>query len=131
MASQTREKRSVRRTEQISQKTTSSSSVSSPTIITREQEKEQLIHLNDRLAAYIDKVRSLELENSRLNLQITSIEETIASERSNLKEVYEKELEDARRLLDETAGDKARLQIEAGKYRAELDDLKPRYVYHS
>lgn len=126
MASQTREKRTSRRTEQITQKTTSSSSVSSPTIITREQEKEQLIHLNDRLAAYIDKVRSLELENSRLNLQITSIEETIASERSNIKEVYEKELEDARRLLDETAGDKARLQIEAGKYRAELDDLKPR-----
>ncbi|XP_071845728.1 lamin-B2.L-like isoform X3 [Apostichopus japonicus] len=122
MASQTKEKRSSRRFEQSER----APSIGSPHIITREQEKDQLVHLNDRLAAYIDKVRSLELENNRLQLQISSIEETVNSERSNIREVYEKELEDARRLLDETAGEKARLQIEAGKYRAEVDDLKPR-----
>lgn len=41
---------------------------------------------------------------------------------------YEAELADARKLLDETAKDKARIQIEADKARAEYDDLKARFV---
>lgn len=42
----------------------------SPTRLSRLQEKEQLQSLNDRLAAYIDRVRQLELENNRLNIQV-------------------------------------------------------------
>ncbi|KAF1631215.1 Lamin-B1, partial [Eudyptes filholi] len=41
----------------------------SPTRISRLQEKEELRQLNDRLAVYIDKVRSLETQNSALQLQ--------------------------------------------------------------
>ena len=37
---------------------------------TRTEEKKQLGHLNDRLAAYIDRVRSLELENGKLEKQV-------------------------------------------------------------
>uniref|UniRef100_A0A3B3TXJ6 IF rod domain-containing protein n=1 Tax=Poecilia latipinna TaxID=48699 RepID=A0A3B3TXJ6_9TELE len=48
----------------------------SPTRITRLQEKQQLRDLNDRLAVYIDKVRSLESENDVLHLQISEKEET-------------------------------------------------------
>ncbi|XP_072051219.1 prelamin-A/C-like isoform X2 [Amphiura filiformis] len=98
----------------------------SPTKITRVQEKEDLQDLNDRLATYIDKVRNLELENSRLIVQVTTIEESHTKELSNLKALYERELSDARRLLDETAKDKARLQIEVGKYKSQVDELKPR-----
>ncbi|XP_066889321.1 lamin-B2 isoform X3 [Kogia breviceps] len=41
---------------------------------------------------------------------------------SGIKTLYEAELADARRVLDETARDRARLQIEIGKLRADLDE---------
>ncbi|KAM4709129.1 lamin-B2 [Discoglossus pictus] len=95
----------------------------SPTRITRLQEKEELRHLNDRLAVYIDRVRSLELENDRLMLRISEKEEVTTREVSGIKNLYESELADARRVLDETARERARLQIELGKYRSDLDEI--------
>ncbi|XP_011928367.1 PREDICTED: lamin-B2 isoform X2 [Cercocebus atys] len=90
----------------------------SPTRLSRLQEKEELRELNDRLAHYIDRVRALELENDRLLLKISEKEEV-----SGIKALYESELADARRVLDETARERARLQIEIGKLRAELDEV--------
>uniref|UniRef100_A0A8C4HN50 Lamin B1 n=1 Tax=Dicentrarchus labrax TaxID=13489 RepID=A0A8C4HN50_DICLA len=69
----------------------------SPTRITRLQEKQQLRDLNDRLAVYIDKVRSLESENDVLHLQINEKEEVRSREVTGLKALYETELADARR----------------------------------
>ncbi len=102
----------------------------SPTRLSRLQEKTELQGLNDRLANYIEKVRHLELENNRLNLQITSSHETVTREVVSIKNLYEKELSDARRLLDETAKDKARLQIEANKLQVDCDDLNVKYVFN-
>lgn len=95
----------------------------SPTRITRLQEKEELSNLNDRLAIYIDKVRSLESENSVLHLQISEKEEVRSRELTGLKSLYENELADARRSLDDTAKERARLQIELGKLRTEHEQL--------
>nr|XP_054361030.1 lamin-B2 isoform X2 [Mirounga angustirostris] len=89
----------------------------SPTRLSRLQEKEELRELNDRLAHYIDRVRALELENDRLLLKISEREEV-----SGIKTLYESELADARRVLDETARERARLQIELGKLKAELEE---------
>ena len=94
----------------------------SPARTTRLQEKEQLQNLNDRLAAYIDRVRYLEGENSRLQVQVKSTEETVTREVSNIKALYEAELAEARKLLDDTAKEKAKLQLEANKYKTEADD---------
>lgn len=99
----------------------------SPARITRMQEKEQLSNLNDRLAAYIDKVRYLENENSRLTVQIRSSEETVTREVGNIKALYESELAEARKLLDDTAKEKAKLQLEANKYKTEADDWQAKY----
>ncbi|XP_042833617.1 lamin-B2 isoform X2 [Panthera tigris] len=94
----------------------------SPTRLSRLQEKEELRELNDRLAHYIDRVRALELENDRLLLKISEREEVTTREVSGLKTLYESELADARRVLDETARERARLQIELGKVKAELEE---------
>ncbi|KAM9357815.1 lamin-B2 [Symphorus nematophorus] len=94
----------------------------SPTRISRLQEKQDLQHLNDRLAVYIDRVRALELENDRLMVKVSEKEEVTTREVTGLKALYEAELADARRVLDETAKERARLQIDLGKAQAELDE---------
>ncbi|XP_061680142.1 lamin-B2 [Syngnathoides biaculeatus] len=99
-----------------------SSTPLSPTRISRLQEKQDLQHLNDRLAVYIERVRSLELENDRLLVKVSEKEEVTTREVSGLKHLYEAELADARRVLDETARERARLQIDLGKAQADLEE---------
>lgn len=45
---------------------------------------------------------------------------------TGLKSLYEAELADARRVLDETARERARLQIDLGKAQADLDEATRR-----
>lgn len=99
----------------------------SPARLSRHQEQEELQGLNDRLAAYIDKVRSLESENQRLSHQVRSTEEIVKREVTSVKTLYESELAELRKLLDETSKEKARLQIEANKYKQEAEDLSAKY----
>ncbi|XP_075714190.1 lamin-B3-like isoform X3 [Rhinoderma darwinii] len=98
----------------------------SPTRLSRLQEKEELRHLNDRLAAYIERVRSLEADKSLLKLQLEEKEEVTTREVSNLRLLYETELADARKLLDHTANERARLQMELGKTREDHRQLQAR-----
>ncbi|XP_038660906.1 lamin-B1 [Scyliorhinus canicula] len=104
------------------------SSPLSPTRISRLQEKEDLKNLNDRLAVYIDKVRSLESENSILQLQISEREEVTSREVTGIRNLYENELADARQSLDETARERARLQIELGKLRGDYENVLQSYA---
>ncbi|XP_072310140.1 lamin-B1 isoform X2 [Eucyclogobius newberryi] len=99
----------------------------SPTRITRLQEKQQLRDLNDRLAVYIDKVRSLESENEVLHLKISEKEDGRSRELSGLRSLYETELADARKSLDESSKERAWLQIELGKIKTEHEQLVQSY----
>ncbi|CAN8004925.1 unnamed protein product [Ixodes hexagonus] len=92
--------------------------------VSRIQEKNELAHLNDRLAAYIDRVRHLESENSKLTKQIETSQETRTREVTSVKNLYERELADARRNVDLTANEKAKLQLEAKKWQTEAENLQ-------
>ncbi|KAM4677401.1 lamin-B3-like isoform 1-T1 [Discoglossus pictus] len=98
----------------------------SPARLTRLQEKDELRHLNDRLANYIERVRALEADKSLLRLQLEEREEVTTREVTSLKLLYETELADARKLLDHTANERARLQVELGKVREEQRQLQHR-----
>ncbi|XP_067301479.1 lamin L3 isoform X3 [Pseudorasbora parva] len=84
----------------------------SPTRLTRLQEKEDLRHLNDRLANYIERVRQLENDKSSMQVLLEEKEESALREVGNVRRLYETELADARKSLDATANERARLQIE-------------------
>lgn len=105
-----------------------STSPLSPTRTSRLQEKADLQCLNDRLAVYIDRARHLEQENSRLMMQVHTSEETVRHEVVNIKQMYDVELGDARKMLDETAREKARLEIDLRRISDENADLKARYA---
>ncbi|XP_033210666.1 lamin Dm0-like isoform X2 [Belonocnema kinseyi] len=96
----------------------------SPARYSRLQEKQDLQNLNDRLACYIDKVRHLECENSRLTREVQTSQETVTREVSNIKSMYEHELSDARKLLDDTARERAKLEIDTKRLWDDNEDLK-------
>lgn len=99
------------------------SATSSPGLnLSRAQEKEQLETLNNRLAVYIDTVRRLEHDNRELKSVIESYTDTYQTESSKVKALYERELEDAKRLIEELAREKSRLEIDAEKADAEAQD---------
>ena len=98
----------------------------SPTLISRLEEKHQLASLNDRLAAYIERVRALEFENEKLAKVIKSYEESSSSESTKIKNLYDSELSDARKLLDQMGKEKAKVQLELNKVRSDYDELLAR-----
>nr|XP_046201478.1 lamin-L(III)-like isoform X1 [Oncorhynchus gorbuscha] len=101
-------------------------SSTSPTRLSRSQEKEELSHLNDRLAAYIERVRQLENDKSSMLLLLEEKEESTTRETANVRRLYETELADARKSLDVLANDRARLQIEMGHLSEEHSNLQAR-----
>ncbi|OPJ70502.1 hypothetical protein AV530_019629 [Patagioenas fasciata monilis] len=98
----------------------------SPTRLSRLQEKEELQQLNDRLAAYIERVRALETDNSALQQRLAEREAGSDRELGSLRLQYEAELADARRALDEVAMQRATLQVELGKLGEEHRQLHSR-----
>ncbi|XP_053692071.1 lamin-C-like [Sabethes cyaneus] len=102
----------------------SSETALSPSRHSRLQEKNNLMNLNDRLVCYIERVRFLEQENSRVSLELSACQDAGQREIANLKSIYEGELADARKLLDETAREKAKVEIDVKRYWEENDMLR-------
>ncbi|XP_050834668.1 lamin-L(III)-like isoform X3 [Serinus canaria] len=98
----------------------------SPARLSRLQEKEDLRQLNDRLAAYIERVRALEADKSVLQQRLSEHQAGSDREMGCLRLRYETELADARRALDDIAIERATLQVELGKIGEEHRQLHVR-----
>lgn len=94
----------------------------------RVQERGELRHLNDRLANYIQRVQELEQEKGAMLLRLQEQEEATARETRGVRRLYEEELADVRRALDELAAERARLQIEQGNQREDILKLQSRWA---
>ena len=66
----------------------------------RMEEKAQMQGLNDRLVAYVERVRQLELENNQLQQQVSTVEEHTSSEIITMRDSFGQELQSLRRALD-------------------------------
>ena len=96
----------------------------SPARKSRQQEKEELAHLNDRFASYIEQVRSLKELNLNYEYQLKVVKEQLGRETEDIKKLYEAELRDARTLIDETAKEKAKQQLIASKNASRVRELE-------
>lgn len=94
----------------------------SPSRVSRLQEKEEMQNLNDRLAIYIETVRRLESDNNQLRSIVNTYSESSNKEVVEIKHLYENELEEAKRLIDELAKEKAKFEIEVNKFKADAEE---------
>ncbi|XP_071240060.1 desmin-like isoform X1 [Salvelinus alpinus] len=67
---------------------------------TRSGERQEMVILNDRLAVYIEKVRSLEQQNKLLEMEIDGIQNRFVKP-SGLRKLYEDQLRDLKRIADQ------------------------------
>jgi len=91
---------------------------------TRKQEKDELASLNDRFLAYKEKIRTLTEQNTHLQYEVEQVTRRGSRDMEEMKKLYDKELADARRLIDETAKEKAKQQLNASKYLARVKELE-------
>lgn len=92
----------------------------------RQNEKENLKDLNNRFASYIEKVRSLEIQNKALEAKLTQMQNVRPA---NVDKMYEEELRRLRQEVNELTQmkDRAEMQREnlaedAQKWRDKFDD---------
>lgn len=90
---------------------------------TREKEKRDLQDLNERFANYIEKVRFLEAQNRKLGSELDELRSKWGKETSHIKQMYEAELAEARRLIDDLSKDKAALEIKLSSISEQNADL--------
>ena len=81
-------------------------------------------NLNDRLASYIDRVRTLEFANAQLNKEISTIEESKSSEVVTMRNAYSGEMNQLRKALDAMSKEKSRFEIENDKLSKENRELR-------
>lgn len=88
----------------------------------REVEKKDMQDLNNRLANYIAQVRTLQAENKALQEQLKKKRKEFDPE--PMKEIYQQEIDESKKLLEEAQKENAELKITVTSLEDELDDMK-------
>ena len=89
----------------------------------REREKKDMQDLNERFANYIEKVRFLEAQNKKLGNELDELRSKWGKETTHIKQMYEAELAEARKLIDDMSRDKAALEIKMSSMQEQFNDL--------
>lgn len=92
--------------------------------LSRKEEKQSLQNLNNRLAGYIDKVRTLQQANVKLTKQIKHIEEHQTKEVTNVKHLYDQEIDSLKDALDGLSKQYNQLKIASEGLLNENEELK-------
>ena len=90
----------------------------------REQEKKDMQDLNERFAGYIEKVRFLEAQNRRLADELDKLKQKWGKETTAIKAMYQAELDEARKLLDDSEKEKARLEIRCASLEEQIEEIR-------
>ena len=94
--------------------------------VARVQEKKDMQDLNERFASYIEKVRFLEAQNRKLADELDKLKSKWGKETTAIKAMYQAELDEARRLLDDSEKEKARLEIRCDSLEQQIEEVTQR-----
>jgi intermediate filament protein if len=90
----------------------------------RDREKKDMQDLNERFASYIEKVRFLEAQNRKLSDELDKLKSKWGKETTAIKAMYQAELDEARKLLDDAEKDKAQLEIKVASLEEQLEEMR-------
>ena len=92
---------------------------STPILLARNQEKDQLQGLNDRFASYLSRVRQMRDQTNRMeSINVINNTKILEDEILVLKAMYERQLEDLRNQLDAMSAERTQYQLSASKNAA-------------
>lgn len=69
-------------------------------------------------------MRFLEAQNRKLAQELESLKQKWGKETAAIKSMYQAELDEARKILDETEKEKAKLELKCANLEEQLDDLR-------